>query len=99
MAQKNAWDTRGREWDQKLVNCCRPEKMGTKEFGNMVKRIQTLEEEESQSKRRRIGESREKRKELREKENNRLSNHFEMESLLAKKTPVEFVKGGKRIAK
>ena len=28
----------------KLVNCCRPEQMGTKEFGKMMKRIQTLEE-------------------------------------------------------
>ena len=25
----------------KLVNCCRPEQMGTKEFGKMMKRIQT----------------------------------------------------------
>ena len=28
----------------KLVNCCKPEQMGTKEFGKMMKRIQTLEE-------------------------------------------------------
>ena len=28
----------------KVVNCCRPEQMGTKEFGNMVKRMQILEE-------------------------------------------------------
>ena len=27
-----------------LMNCCRPEQMDTKEFGKMVKRIQTLEE-------------------------------------------------------
>ena len=28
----------------KLMNCCRPEQMDTKEFGKMVKRIQILEE-------------------------------------------------------
>ena len=28
----------------KLMNCCRPEQIGTKEFGKMLKRIQTLEE-------------------------------------------------------
>ena len=28
----------------KLTNCCRPEKMDTKEFGKMMKRIQILEE-------------------------------------------------------
>ena len=28
----------------KLVNCCSLEQMGTKEFGKMMKRIQTLEE-------------------------------------------------------
>ena len=26
----------------KLLNCCRPEPMDTKEFGKMMKRIQTL---------------------------------------------------------
>ena len=28
----------------KQMNCCRPEQMGTKEFGKMLKRDQTLEE-------------------------------------------------------
>ena len=28
----------------KLLNCCRPEKMGTQEFGKMLERIETLEE-------------------------------------------------------
>ena len=28
----------------KLINCCMPEPMGTKDFGKMVKRIQTFEE-------------------------------------------------------
>ena len=28
----------------KQMNCCRPEQMGTKEFGKMRERLQTLEE-------------------------------------------------------
>ena len=28
----------------KLMNCCRPEKMGTKEYGKMLKRNQTQED-------------------------------------------------------
>ena len=51
----------------KLMSCCRPEQMDTKEFGKMVKRIQTWRKEESQPKRQKIGKSREKRKELRER--------------------------------
>ena len=30
--------------EAKKMNCCRPEQMGTTEFGKMLKRIQTLEE-------------------------------------------------------
>ena len=44
----------------KLVNCCRPEQMDTKEFGKMVSKFPR--KEKSQPKRQRIGESREKRK-------------------------------------
>ena len=28
----------------KLVNCCKPEKVGTKEYGKMLKRIEVLED-------------------------------------------------------
>ena len=28
----------------KLMNCCQTEQMGTKEYGNMLKRIQVLED-------------------------------------------------------
>ena len=37
-------DTRDKEMGPKLMNCCKPEEMGTKRFGRMLKRIQTLEE-------------------------------------------------------
>ena len=36
---------RGEKMGPKLINCCMPEQMGTKEFGKMVKIIQTLEED------------------------------------------------------
>ena len=28
----------------KLMNCCKPEQMGTREYGKMLKRIQVLED-------------------------------------------------------
>ena len=28
----------------KLMNCCKPEQVGTKEYGNMLKRVQVLED-------------------------------------------------------
>ena len=51
----------------KLVKCCGLEQMSTKEFGKMIKESRLSKKEESQPKRQRIGESREKRKELRER--------------------------------
>ena len=51
----------------KLVNCCKPDQMGTKEFGKMMKRIQTLEEGSVPAKEAKNGKSRENRIELRER--------------------------------
>ena len=51
----------------KLIHCCMQEPMGTKDFGKMLKRIQTLEEGRVPAKEAKIGASREKRKELRER--------------------------------
>ena len=62
----------------KLMNCCRPEQMNTKEFGKMMKRIQTLEEGRVPAKETIIGESR-------EKEYKRLLNNFDMEGKTALK--------------
>ena len=39
----------------KLMNCCKPEQMGTKEYDKMLKRIQVLEDGRSQPQRQRIG--------------------------------------------
>ena len=46
----------------KLVNCCRPEQKGTKEFGKMMKQFKFSRKEESQPKRQRFGELMEKRR-------------------------------------
>ena len=51
----------------KLMNCCRPEQMDTKEFCKMVRRTKFSRKEESQPKRQRMGESREITRELRER--------------------------------
>ena len=40
----------------KLVNCCKPEQMGTKEFGKMMKIIQILEEGRVPAKEKRLVE-------------------------------------------
>ena len=69
----------------KLVNCCRPEQMGTKEFGKMLKRIQTLEEGRVPAKEAKNWKNEGKKKRITRKEYQRLVNKFEMEDLMAKK--------------
>ena len=66
----------------KLMNCCRLEQMDTKELGKIVKENKFSRKKESQPKKQRIGESREKRK-ITRKEYERLLNNFEMEGLMA----------------
>ena len=61
----------------KLVNCCRPEQMGTKEFGKWMKRIQILEEGRVPAK------VSEKRKGIARKEYRRLLYNFEMDGSMA----------------
>ena len=43
-----------------LLNCCRPEQVGTKEHGKMLKRIQMLEDAGFQPKRQKTGRLKEK---------------------------------------
>ena len=50
----------------KLVNCCKPEQMGTKGYGKMLKMIQVLEAG-SRQRRQGAGGLKDKREELREK--------------------------------
>ena len=65
--------------------CCMPEPMGTKEFGKMVKRIQTLEEGRVPAKEAENWRSEGKKKEITRKEYQRLLNKFEKEGLMAQK--------------
>ena len=52
----------------KLMNGCKPEQMGTKEYGNMIKWIQVLEDGQGPRQRRQeAGRLKDKREELREK--------------------------------
>ena len=50
-----------------LMNCCGPEQMGTKEFGKLLKRIETLEERRVPARETKNWRIEENRKELREK--------------------------------
>ena len=69
----------------KLVDCCKPEQMGTKEFGKMMKRIKLLEEGTVPAKEtknwRIVGE----KIRITRKAYQRLLNKFEMEGLMAQK--------------
>ena len=51
----------------KLMNCCKPEQMGTKEYGKMLKMIQVLEMVGSWQRRQEAEGLKDKRQELREK--------------------------------
>ena len=69
----------------KVMNCCKPEQMGTKEFGRMLKRIQTLEEGRVPAKETKSWRIEGEKKRITRKEHQRLLNKFEMEGLVAQK--------------
>ena len=69
----------------KLINCCMREPMGTKEFGNMVTRIQTLEEGRVPAKEAKNWRIEGEKKIITSKEYRRPLNNFEMEGLMAQK--------------
>ena len=56
----------------KLMNCCRPEQMGTKEFGRMLKRLQTLQEGTAPAKETKNGRIDGKKKRITRREYQRL---------------------------
>ena len=68
----------------KLVTCCRPEQMGTKEFGKMMKNP-TLEEGRVPAKEVKNWRIEGEKKRIASKEFQRLLNNFEMEGLTAQK--------------
>ena len=73
----------------KLMNCCRPERVDTEEYGKMLKRIHTLEDGRVPAKEA-TGGSRNwriegQKKRITRKEYQRLVNKFEMEGFLVQK--------------
>ena len=73
----------------KLMNCCKPEQMGTKEFDRMLKRIQTLEEGKVPAKETKSWRIEGKKKRITRKEHQRLLNKFDMEGFMAQRRIVE----------
>ena len=69
----------------KLVNCCRPEQMGTKEFSKMIKRIQTLEKGRVPAKEAKNWIIEGEKERFTRKEYQRRLNNFEMEGLMAQR--------------
>ena len=69
----------------KFLNCCKLEQMGTKEFGKMMKRVQTVEEGRVPAKEAKNWRIEGHQKRITTKEFQRLSNNFEMDGLMAQK--------------
>ena len=76
----------------KPINGCMPEPMSTKELGNMVKRIQLLEEGRAPAKEAKNWRIEGQKKRITRKEYRRLLNNFEMEGLMAQKGLWEMAK-------
>ena len=66
----------------KRVNCCRPEPMGTQEYGNMLKRMQVLEDSTVPAKAGKKLEEGQKRR-ISRKEYQTLLSKFEMDGIMA----------------
>ena len=64
---------------------CRPEQMGTKDNGNMLKRVQTLEDGGVPAKEALIWRIEGQKKRITRKEYQRLVNKFEMEGFVSQK--------------
>ena len=67
----------------KLINCCRPERRGTKEYGKMLKRIQTFEDGRVPAKEAKNWRIEGQKKRITRKEYQRLVNKFEVERFMA----------------
>ena len=71
--------------EPKLMNCCKPERMGTKEFGTMLKRTQTLEGGRVPAKEASNWRIEGQKRKITRKKYQRLVNKFEMEGFMAQK--------------
>ena len=67
----------------KLLNCCRPEQVSTKEYGKMLQRIQILEDGRAPAKEAKDWKIEGKKRSITRKEYRRQSNEFELEGLMA----------------
>ena len=71
------------------MNCCRPEPMGTQEYGKLLKRIQVLEDGRVPAKEARSWRIEGQKRRITRKEYQRLLNKFEMEGFMAQKRIME----------
>ena len=69
----------------KLMNCCKPQQVGTKEHGKMLKRIQVLEDGRVPAKEATKWEIERQKRVNHEKRVQKLLNKFEMEGFMAQK--------------
>ena len=70
----------------KLMNCCKPKQLGTKDHGKMLKRIQILENGRVPAKEAKKWKIEGQKKRITWKEYRRLLNEFEMGGFLAQKS-------------
>ena len=77
----------------KLMNCCRQEQMGTKEFGKMLKRIQVLKDGRVPAKEAKNWRIDGKKTRITRKEYKKPANKFDNGRFNGAKKPVEFGKG------
>ena len=73
------------EQRSKLMNCCKPEQMGTNEYGKMLKRIQVLEDGRVPAKEARNWRIEGQKRRITREEYQRLFNKFDMEGFMAQK--------------
>ena len=69
----------------KLLNCCRPEQVGTKEYGKMLEWIHVLEDGRVPAKEAKNWEIEGQKRRITRKEYQRLLNKFEMEGFMAQR--------------
>ena len=67
------------------MNCCRPDQVGTKEYGKTLERTHILEDGRVLAKDAKDWKQEGKRRRITRKDHRRLSNEFEMEGLMAQK--------------
>ena len=83
----------------KLMNCCKPEQVGTKEHSKMLKRIQVLEDGRVPAVEARSSKIEGQKRRITSKEYQRLLSKFEMEGFMAQKGLWNLVTGERYLRK